>query len=618
MSDLVRDVVVRIGLQQVDTKLKVPELGPATEAVKKHGDAVRQVTQHSHTYAESTERINRLNLRAAAGFEHVGEGSVHFARGLMMLSASGEGSFKEMAKQMEQALAMFDLFKGGFQIIKGGVHAIDYLSKAHRVAAAAAGVQAVAEGTVTTALVAEEGAAVAAAGAMSTLSIATGVVGAAVAIGVAAWYVYKNVISDNTKEVKKHKEELERLAEATRRIQAATIEFRGLSVVEQKTAELTVMQAQLGVAQQIGLTEQRRAEHFAALMKIDAMPAEERQRVRPQEEFKYKLRDFDKRGEEIGMQEAGYNAQRKALREQLDSSAAEIKKITGKAVSAEGSAGIGALKNELERIDSQIKSHAMNAKLAEKMAEAPSSKWRHIGHALTFGYVDKPMAGHEGEEHYKQIAEKEKAELEQSKAKYERIKELVEHIGDVKNKQIETDRKSVEAAQARVQLSREEYDYVVKLRDAEEKRTQGIKGHLGHLNPLEQRTLGALTQQIKKKGIGSLNDAQLEQFHKLAGDEEVLTGGVYDKRGAALVKKLGLSEVYGGVDEKGSRLDMYNKQLQQSAPKAQNAADRLAAVEASTLPRVQNVIEQLLSLHNKLGTRLAKIEADIHATQQNK
>lgn len=226
MAETIRDIVVRITLKQLDTKLEAPDLSApkkqiddldksvdeATQGVEDLGkafeDQQKSATDASRKAAEAVAtqaaKVEDANLKQLDSFRMVGEGIFTVARGVAFLAASSDENFAKMLRTIAKVQGGFDLFKGSADIIKGTVEGLRAMSAASAVAA-----------TTNTALATSNTAVAttgtAAAVAMTALNVALGPIGAAfLAIGAAVGF-FLAVFSDIGDESEEGGDEVEKL-----------------------------------------------------------------------------------------------------------------------------------------------------------------------------------------------------------------------------------------------------------------------------------------------------------------------------------------------------------------------------------------------------------------------
>jgi hypothetical protein len=162
MADTIRDVVIRVSLQQVDTKLKPPNLAPLIQQVQLYEKtAVSATTQVSASFNTLNLQVNNFNNtqeqtrqkaeetakkiaaeynKAAAGFVTAANGALTLAKGIASLAGASQEQLKEAFAPVEAAM---EIFRGGTEIIKGVSQAMTALQAASTAGAAAQGALAV-------------------------------------------------------------------------------------------------------------------------------------------------------------------------------------------------------------------------------------------------------------------------------------------------------------------------------------------------------------------------------------------------------------------------------------------------------------------------------------------
>jgi len=248
-TETIRDVVIRLRLEQEETKLKVPgakeavkEVNNFNTSIKNTNTSIKNVnadikntktvinvfnTEIKNTTAsfeklgreaeDTSVKIKENMLKAGEGFKAAGEGAFTLARGIAFISASTEEDFQKSLQTIVRVQGAFDLFKGSIETVKGLSDGI----KALRAASAAAAIQQAALAAGNTA-VATTG--TAAATSMTALNVALGPVGLAViGIGVgvaalaAAWAFFSNKGPADAKKTEKALKGIETQAESTAR-----------------------------------------------------------------------------------------------------------------------------------------------------------------------------------------------------------------------------------------------------------------------------------------------------------------------------------------------------------------------------------------------------------------
>lgn len=190
-GETIKDVVVRIALQAVKTKIPVPDIKPAVQEtdklaktvsekftqlenkVQESEKAVQDLAKAERKAAENARTVREETIKAGEALKTAGDGAFTLARGLAFVSASTEVDFQQALRTIAQVQGAFDIYRGLIDVTKG-------LSDARKALTAVTNVQTAAEGRLrnATLLTAAASKIAAFAGKLS--------VGALAAIGVAA------------------------------------------------------------------------------------------------------------------------------------------------------------------------------------------------------------------------------------------------------------------------------------------------------------------------------------------------------------------------------------------------------------------------------------------------
>lgn len=227
----VRDVTIRLQVQAQPFKIKAPDISPVTatlQRVEKETDATlnriakKQITVQQQVNAGVSTVRNTGNaaqmLQTGDALKQAGEGAFHFARGLAFMTAQSEDDLALAVRRIAYVQGMYDLFKGGFEVVKG-------LTVAHRSLAAAQAVTA-ATATTSTATVGTMSVAmnVATTSAQRLWAALLGPVGwAALAAGVIAgafaWKRYGDSVDEARSKLEKQVSQINAVREAERQLQ---------------------------------------------------------------------------------------------------------------------------------------------------------------------------------------------------------------------------------------------------------------------------------------------------------------------------------------------------------------------------------------------------------------
>jgi hypothetical protein len=137
MATVIRDAVIRIGLQQIPTELKAPNVQPITQAqdaitrkAAETKDALEVANKKIQDFAQAWETAQ---ARSSQSLLKAGQSAFQFARGVAFMAAS-------TSDDLQKVLTTLALFQGGFDILKGGVQTVRHLSAAFENAANVGGV----------------------------------------------------------------------------------------------------------------------------------------------------------------------------------------------------------------------------------------------------------------------------------------------------------------------------------------------------------------------------------------------------------------------------------------------------------------------------------------------
>ncbi len=156
MTDIIRDVIIKIAIKQDEVRLKAPDLGPvllpireleekvstgipdafnefekvAVESVKEISDEVQELTkgidgikpaleQTSKASEESRQKLTDDTLKMGEGFRTAGEGAFTLARGIAFVGVSSEENLQKAFQTIAQIQGGFDILKGGIDVVKG-------------------------------------------------------------------------------------------------------------------------------------------------------------------------------------------------------------------------------------------------------------------------------------------------------------------------------------------------------------------------------------------------------------------------------------------------------------------------------------------------------------------
>lgn len=141
----IREVVVKVRLEQVQARLAVPDTRAVHDEIAKISREYREALNprvagggSSGTAAGAaatrqaviaTNDLSQSSMRVAGSLKQAGEGAFIFARGLAFLTAGSDENLRSAIRNIAAVQGLFDLYRGGVQIVSG-------LSKANATLAA--------------------------------------------------------------------------------------------------------------------------------------------------------------------------------------------------------------------------------------------------------------------------------------------------------------------------------------------------------------------------------------------------------------------------------------------------------------------------------------------------
>lgn len=196
-ASVVRDVILRLKVENKAMTLKPPDTTPVSESMKKleaEVDAtlnriskkqatVNQLVNNSAQTVggkasptgngTDSDVVGKLRISGDA-FRIAGEGALHVARGMAFMNAMSEEDLALTLKRIAYYQGLYDIYRGGWDIIKGLTVGTRALIAASTVATAATAAQAAAEETATIATMSHTGAITVQTVAQYRLAVATG------------------------------------------------------------------------------------------------------------------------------------------------------------------------------------------------------------------------------------------------------------------------------------------------------------------------------------------------------------------------------------------------------------------------------------------------------------
>ena len=108
MSSVIRDVVVKIRLEQVQARLMVPDS-------RAFQDGIRQAERGA---SESMRRVSESSAKTGGSFKEAGAGAIQMARGIAFLTAANEDDLRVSMKRIAAMQGVYDVYRGGVAILQ--------------------------------------------------------------------------------------------------------------------------------------------------------------------------------------------------------------------------------------------------------------------------------------------------------------------------------------------------------------------------------------------------------------------------------------------------------------------------------------------------------------------
>lgn len=194
-GEVIRDVVLRLHLKQVQSTITPPDIGPAKKAAEEYAStAKKSADDASKASSAAANSIVEANLRAIDSYRLMAEGAIKLARGIAFLGIAEDENFKKALQMVAIAQGTLDIYRGLTDIVKGLTTAL----KAKAAAEAASTVTATASAAATTASAA---ATTGLAGGMTAVIALANPIGIAIAVAAGAYALWQYHISGVNKEL---------------------------------------------------------------------------------------------------------------------------------------------------------------------------------------------------------------------------------------------------------------------------------------------------------------------------------------------------------------------------------------------------------------------------------
>lgn len=136
MADTIRDVVIRIHLEQVETKIKPPDYSGAVEAAQKASAQIQQAgSAQVSSFDVTKQRAISSQIAIASSINRTVTGVSQLARAFVLLQGTSDEDLKKLMKNLALVQGTFDLFTGSFNIIRGVSQALTAMQTASQAAA---------------------------------------------------------------------------------------------------------------------------------------------------------------------------------------------------------------------------------------------------------------------------------------------------------------------------------------------------------------------------------------------------------------------------------------------------------------------------------------------------
>jgi len=141
MPDAIRDLVIKIAIQQTGVKLRAPDFGPIllpvqefqkkttasfdniTDKVDDLGEEIAdlkpKLEEVGIASGEARQKLADDTLKMGEGFRTAGEGAFTLARGIAFVGIAGEEDLAKVVQTIAKFQGAFDIFKGGIDVVKG-------------------------------------------------------------------------------------------------------------------------------------------------------------------------------------------------------------------------------------------------------------------------------------------------------------------------------------------------------------------------------------------------------------------------------------------------------------------------------------------------------------------
>ena len=122
MSEVIRDAIIRLKLETQKAKLEAPDVSSINRGYESQAKAAKEVqkvvVENQRVIKESTEHHKVFGLEAFKSFKHATEGTIQFARGIALMTASGEEDTRKLLESFAKIEAGVSLARGAINLSK--------------------------------------------------------------------------------------------------------------------------------------------------------------------------------------------------------------------------------------------------------------------------------------------------------------------------------------------------------------------------------------------------------------------------------------------------------------------------------------------------------------------
>lgn len=617
MSDVVRNVTIKLHIQQSDAKLTAPDVSPVTQAAQqietqfaatfaKMDQQASKTVSHSiqsmakahdpnDVYAVKAPEVSPVTaatnaieasvssnttaagsvkvsgtlssnlMQAGDAYKMAGEGAFHLARGIAFLNIEGEDELAKVVKKIMFYQGLFDIFKGGVDVVKGLYVGTKALAAAYTVSAVAAAASTGATSSLSIAM------AVATGWATAMWTAITGPVGlavlaltAVVAVGAVAWYKYGGAADAANEKLLKQTKYLDELRAAQYRIIA----------VNQQAEKSSTSANRAKRERDFDFT----APNTSNDQRIFRLRADQEKLHQQQIKGLLKASDFSGKDQFLG-QSAGVAF--RGLKPKADQ--------FGELSDAKGFAKF-----------------VENASQADKIRKLTQNVGRSDAAAIASGKTKQ-----EQETNLQRVAEKEKANLEAALAGEHALKAGLEQRLAVRQEFLATLDAEKSRLQDMLKLEDDRYKSAQDALKAEAQRNLSTEEKVGKMNPFEQQQLKDIAAKVKAGGIESLQKHERDFLEQNGLAEGKLQRYNINKGKEALKGSTALADLGEGTVTAQEAAGGRGSEGDNKAEMAQRAADAALESRADTsdqLAQVQQQHEKEFEQYRLLLEKLGDLE----------